>query len=107
MSNRRYSEMNPPTTRIRRAVGLLATLAAVLLGLTLAAPANAATTSASPAPQTVTWTSQAGVVYHAQALTAAQIKAEGLTKYVDMNNLSVAAPQLIDKAAGTTTAGTD
>ena len=110
--------MSPTPTRLHRAFGLLAVLAAVLLGLTLAGPANAAAPAAqaytaasangaSTAPTVVSWTDSAGATYHAQALTAAQIKAEGLSKYVDLANLAVTTPRVIDSATGKTVAGTD
>ncbi|MBR7833759.1 hypothetical protein KDL01_10815 [Actinospica durhamensis] len=101
--------MRPTPTRSHRALGLLAVLAAVLLGLTLAGPANAAAqasathsaaAAAQTAPTVVTWTDGSGRVFHAQALTAAQIKADGLTKYVDVNNLAVTTPRIATTATG-------
>lgn len=103
-SKRSDSERGTEVTAKYRSLsirGMLAAGAALLLGLAVAGPAAAAAEnpSYSTPNQTVTWTDQAGNSYSARALTASEIKAAGLEKYVDMSNLSTAAPSVVGKGA--------
>jgi hypothetical protein len=77
----------------RRVRGLLALLATPLLGLALAGPASAAADPPAT-PTVVSWTDTAGHVNSARALTASEIKARGLDKYIDMSRQAATTPQI-------------
>ena len=99
--------MNTHRSRLLGVGGLLAVLTAVLVGLFAAGPASAASTgSQKSSPQTVSWTDKAGRTVSARALTAAEIRARGLDKYIDMSKQAVTTPAVASggAAVGSTTA---
>ncbi len=95
------TELNKSSSRSLRIGGLFAVLAALLLGLAaMAGPASATTAdSSNTTPQVVSWTAKAGLSYSARALTAAEIKARGLDKYIDMSTQAVTTPTLVRSGA--------
>ena len=80
--------------RLHRSIAWMAVLlAASLSAITLAQSASAATPSKpTPNPYTTTWQDAAGNTFTVRALSAAEIKAKGLDKYVDMSKLRAVAP---------------
>ena len=80
-----------------------AVLAVLLLvaGMTTAIPASAAPASTAT-PKTVSWQDSAGNTHYARALTADEIKARGLDKYVDMSRLATTTPDVSGVARNTT-----
>jgi len=85
-----------PTRRVGGTLALAAALVAI--GLAMPTPASASVITDSQ-PQVVTWTTSGGATISVRALSAAEIRAKGLDKYIDMRRQRVTTPSVSPSAA--------